>query len=189
MRPKHRGRKPDLDALFDDPGEMRRVTRQAEAKFEEGLGQTIDVALQLFIHQTMYQCGVLAWRDKPKSMADLFGKAFRDDIAEQLNVKRGPRPRFRDLDHYRRTLLECIQTGLANGEIKSPREITQPKVAEIMVEKFNPENEKVDDRTLRKWNDDYNLPSWRDFVKESWKQLTADKTSDRQLRSRIGQQK
>ena len=175
LRPKHRGRKPDLDALFDDPEEMRRVTRQAEAKFEQGLGQTIDVALQLFIHQTMYQCGVLAWRDKPKSMADLFGKAFRDDIAEQLNVKPGPRPRFRDLDHYRRTLLECIQTGLANGEIKSPREITQPKVAEIMAEKFNPENEKVDDRTLRKWNDDYNLPSWRDFVKESWKQLTADK--------------
>lgn len=99
------GRKPALDAIFDDPEEMRWVTRQAEAKFEQALSQAIDIALQLFIHQVMYQCGVLAWRDEPKSMADLCAKAFRDNIAKQLKVKPGPDPRFNDANQYRQMLL------------------------------------------------------------------------------------
>lgn len=172
-RPKHRGRKPALDAIFDDPEKMLWVTREAEHEFEQGLGQTIETTLQLFIHLTMYRCGALAWKETSKLMADLFAKSFRANIAKQLKVKRGPRPRFRDADHYRQTLVECIKTGLAEGEINSIRQITQPKVAEIMVEKFNPENDRLDDRTIRQWNKDYDL-RWRKFVNETWKKLVRE---------------
>lgn len=173
LPPKHRGRKPALDAIFDDPQKMLWITRQAEQEFEQGLGQTIETALQLFIHLTMYRCGAIAWKETSKSMANLFAKAFRGDIAKQLKIKRGPLPRFRDADHYRETLLECIKTGLAEGEINSVRQITQSKVAEIMARIFNPEGDTLDDRMIRQWNKEHGV-EWLKFVKESWKELTAE---------------
>jgi hypothetical protein len=173
LRPKRRGRKPDLDALFDDPKEMRWVISQAEAKFEQGLGQTIDVALQLFIHQTMYQCGVLAWRDESKSMVDLFAKAFRDDIAKQLKVRTGREPLFRDADHYQRTLYFCMRQAARDSEITSGHQFTQEMAGKKIAQRFKPNADGFDPRTIRDWNKEYGV-EWREFVKQTWKELAAE---------------
>jgi len=176
LRPKHRGRKPALDALFDDPEEMRWVTRQAEAKFEQALGQTIDIALQLLIHQTMYQCGVLAWKDESKSMADLFAKTFRDDIAKQLKVRPGREPHFRDADHYQRTLYFCMRQAARDREITSGEQFTQEMAGKKIAQKFNgsADAEGFDPRQIREWNKEHGV-DWREFVKQTWKELAAEK--------------
>ena len=174
LRPKRRGRKPALDALFDNPEEMRWVTRQAEAKFEQALDQTIDIALQLFIHQTMYQCGVLAWRDKSKSMADLFAKAFRDGIVKQLKVRTGRKPLFRDADHYQRTLYVCMRQAARDGKITSGHQFTQAMAGVKIAQRFNPIADAFDPRIIREWNEEHGV-KWRKFVKETWKELTAEK--------------
>jgi hypothetical protein len=175
LRPKHRGRKPDLDALFDDPEEMRWVIRQAEANFEQALGQTIDIALQLFIHQTMYQCGVLAWRDESKSMADLFAKAFRDDIAEQLKVRPGRESLFRGADHYRRTLYFCMRRAARDDEITRGDQFTQEMAGKKIAERFtgNADAEGFDPRKIREWNTEYGV-KWHEFRKLTWKELAAE---------------
>lgn len=173
LPPKHRGRKPAQDALFDDPEEMRWVTSQAEAKFEQALAQTIDIALQLFIHQVMYQCGVLAWRNESKSMADLFAKAFRDDIAKQLKVRTGPEPLFRDADHYQRTLYFCMRQAARDGEITSGDQFTQEMAGVKIAQKFNPEADAFDPRIIREWNKEYGV-TWRKFVKQIWKEVAAE---------------
>jgi hypothetical protein len=173
LRPKRRGRKPALDALFDNPEEMRWVTRQAEAKFEQGLGQTIDIALQLFIHQVMYQCGVLAWRETSGSMADLFTESFRDDIAKQLKVRTGPEPLFRDADHYQRTLYFCMRQAARDPEITSGKQFTQAMAGVKIAQRFNPNADAFDPRMIREWNKEHGV-KWRKFVKETWKELTAE---------------
>jgi hypothetical protein len=173
LRPKRRGRKPALDALFDNPEEMRWVTRQAEAKFEQGLGQTIDIALQLFIHQVMYQCGVLAWRETSGSMADLFTESFRDDIAKQLKVRTGPEPLFRDADHYQRTLYFCMRQAARDREITSGKQFTQAMAGVKIAQRFNPNADAFDPRMIREWNKEHGV-KWRKFVKETWKELTAE---------------
>ena len=174
LRPKRRGRKPALDALFDNPEEMRWVTRQAEAKFEQALGQTIDIALQLLIHQTMYECGVLAWRDKSKSMTDLFAKAFRDDIAKQLKVRTGPEPLFRDADHYQRTLYFCMRQAARDREITSSDQFTQEMAGKKIAQRFDPNAEAFDPRKIRDWNTEHGV-EWREFKKQTWKELAAEK--------------
>jgi hypothetical protein len=173
LRPKRRGRKPALDALFDNPEEMRWVTRQAEAKFEQGLGQTIDIALQLFIHQVMYQCGVLAWRETSGSMAVLFTESFRDDIAKQLKVRTGPEPLFRDADHYQRTLYFCMRQAARDPEITSGKQFTQAMAGVKIAQRFNPNADAFDPRMIREWNKEHGV-KWRKFVKETWKELTAE---------------
>jgi hypothetical protein len=173
LRPKRRGRKPALDALFDNPEEMRWVTRQAEAKFEQGLGQTIDIALQLFIHQVMYQCGVLAWRETSGSMAVLFTESFRDDIAKQLKVRTGPEPLFRDADHYQRTLYFCMRQAARDREITSGKQFTQAMAGVKIAQRFNPNADAFDPRMIREWNKEHGV-KWRKFVKETWKELTAE---------------
>jgi hypothetical protein len=173
LRPKRRGRKPDLDALFDDPEEMRWVTSQAEAKFEQALGQTIDIALQLFIHQTMYQCGVLAWTDESKSMADLFAKAFRDEIAEQLKVRPGRESLFRDADHYRRTLYFCMRQAARDGEFTSGDQFTQEMAGKKIAQRIKPNADAFDPRKIRDWNKEYGV-KWREFVKQTWQELAAE---------------
>ena len=174
LRPKHRGRKPDLDALFDDPEEMRWVTRQAEAKFEQALGQTIDVALQLFIHLTMYQCGVLAWRETSGSMADLFTESFRDDIARQLKVRTGPEPLFRDADHYQRTLYFCMRQAARDREIRSGKQFTQAMAGVKIAQRFNPNADAFDPRKIREWNTQHGV-KWHEFKKQTWNELAAEK--------------
>jgi hypothetical protein len=168
--PKHRGRKPTLDAIFDDPKKLRELTKQSEALFAEGLGGAIDIAIQLLVHSTMYRCGVVAWRDTSKLMADLFAKTFRTDLAKQLKVKTGPRSRFKDADDYRRELLECMKSALTEGEIPSARQFTQEKAAERLAKKFKDEG-KFDVRTIRQWNTDYDV-KWRKFVNESWTEVS-----------------
>jgi hypothetical protein len=172
LPPKHRGRKPTLDAIFDDPKKLRDLTKLSEVLFAEGLGGAIDIAIQLLVHSTMYRCGVVAWKDTSKLMADLFAKAVRTDLAKQLKVKTGPRPRFKDADDYRRTLLECMKSALTEGEIKSARQFTQEKAAERLAKKFNDEG-KFDVRTIRQWNTVYGT-DWNDFKKDSWRELTTE---------------
>jgi hypothetical protein len=170
LPPKHRGRNPTLDAIFDDPKKLRDLTKQSEALFAEGLGGAIDIAIQLLVHSTMYRCGVVAWKDTSKLMADLFAKALRTDLAKQLKVKTGPRPRFKDADDYRRTLLECMKSALTEGVITSARQFTQEKAAERLAKKFKDEG-KFDVRTIRQWNEDYGV-KWREFVNESWTEVS-----------------
>jgi hypothetical protein len=175
LRPKHRGRRPALDVLFDDPEEMCRVTRQAEAKFEQGLGQTIDIALQLLIHQTMYQCGILAWRDESKSMTDLLATAFRDEIAKQLKVRPGREPLFRGADHYKQTLYFCMRHAARGGEITSSDQFTQKMAGEKIAQRFtgNADAEGFDPRKIREWNKEYGV-TWPTFVKQTWKELATE---------------
>jgi hypothetical protein len=169
------GRKPALDAIFNDPEEMRCVTRQAEAKFEQGLSQTIDIALQLFIHQVMYQCGVLAWRKTSRSMADLFTESFRDDIAKQLKVRTGRGPLFRDADHYQRTLYFCMRQAARDGEITSGHQFTQAMAGEKIAQRFtgNAHSDGFEPRKIRDWNTEHGV-EWREFRKQTWKKLAIE---------------
>ena len=168
------GRKPALDAIFNDPEEMRWVTRQAEAKFEQALSQTIDIALQLFIHQVMYQCGVLGWRNTSRSMVDLFTESFRDEIAKDLKVRPGREPLFRDADHYQRTLYFCMRQAARDGEITSGHQFTQEMAGKKIAKRFNPDADAFDPRKIREWNREYGV-TWLSFVKQTWKELAAKK--------------
>jgi hypothetical protein len=139
------------------------------------LGQTIDIALQLFIHQEMYQCGVLAWRETSRSMADLFTESFRDDIAKDLKVRPGREPLFRDADHYQRTLYFCMRQAAREGEITSGHQFTQEMAGVKIAQKFNPKADAFDPRIIREWNKEHGV-KWRKFVKQIWKELAAEMT-------------
>jgi hypothetical protein len=170
--PKHKGRNPRLDAMFNDPQRARSLAKHAEALFAKDLGSAIQTALRLLIHRTMYRCGVPLGMENTKLMADRLTEFFRTDTAKALGVKTGRTRRFRDADDYHRTLFQCMQEALENGEITHSKEFTQEAAAGRITKKLKTEVQ-LDARIIRQWNKDYDV-NWRKFVNETWEWLTQE---------------
>lgn len=169
LPPRHKGRNPRLDAIFDDPQVARSLAKRAESIFAKDLGSAIEKALQLLIHRAMYQCGVLRWTESAKLMTDRLAEFYRADTAKALGIKMGRNSRFKDADHYHRMLFECIQEALENGEMTHSKQFTQEAAAERITKKLKAEVH-LDVRIIRQWNKDYGV-NWRKFVNETWEWL------------------
>jgi hypothetical protein len=87
MGRKRKGRKPEVDRVFDSPQAAQEATEKAKKLFERELGWAIDKAIQLLFHEVTARAGL----EKDRTVVrDRISTAFKQEATERLGVRPGP---------------------------------------------------------------------------------------------------